>query len=157
MKNPTAVQTSKLVRSKLSPTEPSQSQIDAMAESIRSCGILQPLLVSRLGDRYEITPGGGQVRWLAAQKLGMDIVPVRVVALDDHAAAASALIFNTDREEIAPEEIIDSLERLVAEFGVNAAEIVTEQLSELQQIAAEHPEYQVRIKSLLASCEIDGL
>ncbi|AZP73799.1 ParB N-terminal domain-containing protein (plasmid) [Pseudomonas veronii] len=156
MKNPTAVQTNKLVRSKLSPKTPSQAQVDAMAESILSYGIMEPLLVTRLGDRYEITPGGGQVRWLAAKKLAMDIVPIRVVELDDHSKAAVALICNTVRENIAPEEVINSLERLVSEFGVNAADIVTERLPELQEISAEHPEFQDRIKSLLDSCEIEN-
>jgi ParB family chromosome partitioning protein len=117
---------------------------------------MEPLLVTRLGDRYEITPGGGQVRWLAAKKLAMDIVPIRVVELDDHSKAAVALICNTVRENIAPEEVINSLERLVSEFGVNAADIVTERLPELQEISAEHPEFQDRIKSLLDSCEIEN-
>lgn len=156
MKNPTAVQTNKLVRSKLSPKTPSQAQVDAMAESILSYGIMEPLLVTRLGDRYEITPGGGQVRWLAAKQLGMDIVPIRVVELDDHSKAAAALICNTVRENIAPEEVINSLERLVSEFGINAADIVTERLPELQEISAEHSEFQDRIKSLLDSCEIEN-
>jgi len=156
LKNPTAVQTNKLVRSKLSPKTPSQAQVDAMAESILSYGIMEPLLVTRLGDRYEITPGGGQVRWLAAKQLGMDIVPIRVVELDDHSKAAAALICNTVRENIAPEEVINSLERLVSEFGINAADIVTERLPELQEISAEHSEFQDRIKSLLDSCEIEN-
>ncbi|MGP0171266.1 ParB/RepB/Spo0J family partition protein [Pseudomonas sp. NCHU5208] len=150
MKTPTAVQTSKLVRSKMSPKASSQAQVDAMAESIKSFGIMEPILVTRLGDHYEITPGGGQVRWLAAQKLGMDIVPIRIVQLDDHSKAAAALIVNTTREEIAPEERISSLERLVAEFGVNAADIIKEQQSELEQAAVEHPDLHDRVQSLLA-------
>ncbi|EPG8944056.1 ParB/RepB/Spo0J family partition protein [Pseudomonas aeruginosa] len=155
MKTPTAVQTSKLVRSKISPATPSQTQVDAMAESILSDGIMVPLLVTRMGDRYEIAPGGGHVRWQAALKLGMDIVPIRVLELDDQSQAAAALIFNTAREEIAPEEVINNLERLVSEFGINAADLVTERLAELEEIAAEHPEFRDRIKSLLDSCEID--
>ena len=156
MKNPTAVQPSKLVPSDMRPAPPSQAQVETMAESILSHGIIEPILVSRVGDSYQITPGGGEVRWLAAQKLGMDIVPIRVVQLDDHSRAAAALIFNTTRESIEPEEVISNLERLVSEFGEDAAEIVKERLPELQHIAAESTEFQDRIKSLLANCNIDS-
>jgi ParB family chromosome partitioning protein len=127
-----------------------------MAESIKDLGmIVKPLEVRRVGDCYEIIDG--EVRWLAAKQLNIDIVPIQVIQLDDHTSSAAALIHNTDRESIAPDEVITSLERLVSEFGEDAAEIVLERLPELREAAATNAEFQDRVSSLLASCKIDSL
>ncbi|MBM5458705.1 ParB N-terminal domain-containing protein [Pseudomonas sp. P66] len=156
MSTPTATQTNKLVQSGSRPTAPSQAQVDAMAESIRSLGILEPLLVNRVGDRYQIIEGGGEVRWLAAQKLGMDIVPIRVVEFDDHTEATVSLMLNMTRESIAPEEAFSGLESLVAEFGEVAEETVIERLPELRGLVAANPEFQSRLDALLSSCSINS-
>lgn len=156
MASPTAIQTSKLLRNNRRLAPPSQAQVDAMAESIKDLGmIVKPLEVRRVGDCYEIIDG--EVRWLAAKQLNIDIVPIQVIQLDDHASSAAALILNTDRESIAPDEVITSLERLVSEFGEDAAEIVLERLPELREAAATNAEFQDRVSSLLASCKIDSL
>ncbi|MCO2278206.1 chromosome partitioning protein ParB [Pseudomonas aeruginosa] len=150
MASPTAIQTSKLRRNRRRRGPPSQAQVDAMVESIRALGmIVKPLDVRRVGDSYEIVDG--EVRWLAAQQLNIDIVPIQVIPLDDHANSAAALILNMDRESIAPDEVITSLERLVSEFGEDAAEIVLERLPELREAAA----FQQRVSVLMASCKID--
>ncbi|HCH7474705.1 TPA: ParB-like nuclease domain-containing protein [Pseudomonas aeruginosa] len=154
MASPTAIQTSKLRRNRRRLGPPSQAQVDAMVESIRALGmIVKPLDVRRVGDSYEIVDG--EVRWLAAQQLNIDIVPIQVIPLDDHANSAAALILNMDRESIAPDEVITSLERLVSEFGEDAAEIVLERLPELREAAASNPEFQQRVSVLMASCKID--
>lgn len=132
------------------------SQVDAMATSIKEMGILEPILVRKVGERYEITPGGGLVRWIAATKLGIDIVPIRVLQLDEEAYAVSSLIANTSREPIAPEETVGNLERLIEEFGENAADLVIEQMPSLREAAAADPELQARINALLARCKIDS-
>lgn len=119
-------------------------------------GILEPILVRKVGERYEITPGGGLVRWIAATKLGIDIVPIRVLQLDEEAYAVSSLIANTSREPIAPEETVGNLERLIEEFGENAADLVIEQMPSLREAAAADPELQARINALLARCKIDS-
>lgn len=127
-----------------------------MATSIKEMGILEPILVRKVGERYEITPGGGLVRWIAATKLGIDIVPIRVLQLDEEAYAVSSLIANTSREPIAPEETVGNLERLIEEFGENAADLVIEQMPSLREAAAADPELQARINALLARCKIDS-
>lgn len=157
MSKPTSIQTAKLVpSSRRVAARPGKAQIDAMAESIRALGmIVEPIKVRRVGDRYEITDG--EVRWLAAKQLNIDIVPIQVIPLDDHEGSAAALILNMDRESIAPEEVIKNLERLAFEFGMNAAEIVLEHLPELQDAAASNAAFRDRVNALLASCSIDSL
>lgn len=135
---------------------PAQSQVDAMAASIGAVGILEPILVRKVGACYEITPGGGMVRWLAAKKLGMDIVPIRVLQLDDEECAAASLIANMSRETIAPEEVVAQLEKLIEQFGESAADLVMEQLPELREAAATNPELQDRINAVLVRCKIDS-
>ncbi|TCV51402.1 ParB/RepB/Spo0J family partition protein [Pseudomonas sp. 460] len=156
MSTPTVFQTSKILPNSTHALPPSQSRVDAMAASIKDIGILEPILVRKVGHRYEITPGGGMVRWLAATKLGMDIVPIRVMRLDDEDCAAASLIANMTREPIAPEETVASLERLIEEFGENAAELVMEQLPDLRDAAASNPELQARINAVLARCKINS-
>lgn len=156
MSTPTVIQTSKIVPVSGPAMPPSQSQVDAMATSIKGMGILEPILVRKVGDRYEITPGGGMVRWLAATKLGMDIVPIRVLQLDEEDCAAASLITNMNRESIAPEETVGNLERLIEQFGEDVADLVMEQLPDLREAAASNPELQARINAVLARCKIDS-
>lgn len=156
MASPTAIQTSKLLRNSRRVASPSQAQVDAMAASIKDLGmIVKPLEVRRVGDSYEIIDG--EVRWLAAKQLSIDIVPIQVIQQDDHTSSVAALILNTDRESIAPDEVITSLERLVTEFCEDGAEIVLERLPELREAAATNADFQDRVSSLLASCKIDSL
>ncbi|MGQ3825494.1 ParB/RepB/Spo0J family partition protein [Pseudomonas alliivorans] len=156
MNTPTVIQTSKITPTSDLVRQPDQSQVDAMATSIKEMGILEPILIRRVGKRYEIVPGGGLVRWLAAKKLGIDIIPIRVLQLDDEAFTLSSLIANTSREPIAPKETVGNLERLIEEFGENAAELVMEQMPSLREAAAVDPELQARINALLARCKIDS-
>ncbi|SUD57905.1 ParB-like protein [Ectopseudomonas oleovorans] len=155
MSSPTVTQTSKLVRNSRRHAQPSQAQVDTMAESISALGmIVKPLEVRRVGDGYEIIDG--EVRWLAAKQLSIDIVPILVIPIGEHESAAASLILNMDRESIAPEEVLSSLERLYSEFGADAAETIKEKLSELQNAAESNPELRGRINALLASCNIDS-
>lgn len=152
---PTAIQTSKLIGNRRRPAPPTQAQVDAMVESIRSLGrIVEPLVVIPLGSSYEVLHG--EVRWLAAKQLKIDIVPIRVVELDGHVSAAASLISNLEPESIAPEEVISGLESLVSEFGNEAAETVMDRLPELREIFADSSNFRVRIGGLLASCGIDS-
>lgn len=156
MSTPTVIQTSKIMPASGPARPPSQSQVDAMATSIKELGIMEPILVRKVGERYEIIPGGGLVRWLAASELGIDIVPIRVLQLDKEACAVSSFLANTSREPIAPEETVGNLERLIEEFGENASDLVMEQMPPLREAAAADPELQARINALFARCKIDS-
>ena len=87
-----------------------------LADSIRERGVIQPLLVRGLGTgRYEII--AGEWRFRAASIAGLKEIPVRIVDVDDQAAAAMALIENMQREDLNPLEESRGLARLIEEFG----------------------------------------
>ncbi len=92
-----------------------------LAESIRAQGIMQPILVRKLTDgpnagKYEII--AGERRFRAAHLAGLETAPVLVRAVDNHAAAAMALIENMQREDLNPLEEAQGLQRLISEFGL---------------------------------------
>ena len=92
-----------------------------LAESIKAQGIMQPILVRRLGHgpndgKYEII--AGERRFRAAKLAGLDSVPVLVRNVPDEAAAAMSLIENIQREDLNPLEEAQGLQRLVKEFGL---------------------------------------
>ncbi|MEJ7930251.1 ParB/RepB/Spo0J family partition protein [Ramlibacter sp. AN1015] len=92
-----------------------------LAESIKSQGIMQPILVRKLAGgahegKYEII--AGERRFRAARLAGLDSVPVLVRDVADEAAAAMALIENIQREDLNPLEEAQGLQRLVRDFGL---------------------------------------
>ena len=91
-----------------------------LAESIRSQGVMQPVLVRPVGPResgrYEII--AGERRFRAARLAGLAEVPVLVREVGDEAAAAMALIENIQREDLNPLEQARGLQRLVSDFGL---------------------------------------
>ena len=94
-----------------------------LAESIRSQGIVQPIVVRPIGEpdaqgvqRYEII--AGERRWRAAQQAGLTEIPAIVRHIADEAAIAMALIENIQRENLNPLEEARALQRLIAEFGL---------------------------------------
>ncbi len=93
--------------------------MDVLAESVRTQGVMQPVLVRPIagdGGRYEII--AGERRFRAAKLAGLDRVPVVVHDVDDRSAAAMALIENIQREDLNPLEEARGLQRLVDEFGL---------------------------------------
>ncbi|HET8746046.1 MAG TPA: ParB/RepB/Spo0J family partition protein [Ramlibacter sp.] len=92
-----------------------------LAESIKAQGIMQPILVRRLGEgenagKYEII--AGERRFRAARLAGLDSVPVLVRDVPNEAAAAMALIENIQREDLNPLEEAQGLQRLIKDFGL---------------------------------------
>jgi ParB family chromosome partitioning protein len=92
-----------------------------LAESIKAQGIMQPILVRKLGEganagKYEII--AGERRFRAAKLAGLDSVPVLVRDVPNESAAAMALIENIQREDLNPLEEAQGLHRLVREFGL---------------------------------------
>ncbi len=90
--------------------------LEDLASSIRSQGIIQPLIVRPVGDKYEII--AGERRWRAAQLAGLTEVPVIIRHIPDEAAIAIALIENIQRENLNPIEEAIALQRLIDEFGM---------------------------------------
>ena len=98
--------------------------LEALAESIRERGVLQPLLVRPLGDgRYAIV--AGERRYRAAKMAGLAEVPVRVLDLPEKEARLLALVENLQREDLNPyEETLGVLELLSEELGKTREEVV---------------------------------
>ncbi|GLR12140.1 ParB/RepB/Spo0J family partition protein [Chitinimonas viridis] len=88
-----------------------------LAESIRTQGVIQPVLVRETGvDRYEII--AGERRWRAAQKAGLTELPAVVRKVSDEVVLVMALIENIQRENLNPLEEAVGLQRLIDEFGM---------------------------------------
>ena len=93
-----------------------EKALNALAESIRQHGVLQPILARPQPDgRFEIV--AGERRWLAARRAGLAEVPVTVRELDDRAAMEAALAENVQRRNLSPIEEAEGYERLLEEFG----------------------------------------
>jgi ParB family chromosome partitioning protein len=98
--------------------------LEDLAASIRSQGIVQPIVVRPVGapgadpasQRYEII--AGERRWRAAQMAGLADIPSVIRHVPDDAAIAMALIENIQRENLNPLEEARALDRLIREFGV---------------------------------------
>lgn len=89
--------------------------IAELADSIKSQGLIQPILVRPVeGGKYEII--AGERRWRAAQLAGLTQVPVVMRDVPDQAALAMALIENIQREDLNPLEEANGIQRLVNEF-----------------------------------------
>jgi ParB family transcriptional regulator, chromosome partitioning protein len=96
-------------------TRMDEGSLYELAESIKSQGVMQPILVRPVGDGdFEIV--AGERRFRAARLAGLDSVPVLVKAVADEAAAVMALIENIQREDLNPLEEAQGLQRLVTEF-----------------------------------------
>jgi ParB family transcriptional regulator, chromosome partitioning protein len=113
---PSALKLDRLQPGKYQPrTRMDEGSLYELAESIKSQGVMQPVLVRPVGaDRYEIIAGERRVR--AARLAGLDEVPVLVKSVPDEAAAVMALIENIQREDLNPLEEAQGLKRLVDEF-----------------------------------------
>ncbi|GAB3066801.1 ParB/RepB/Spo0J family partition protein [Stenotrophomonas tumulicola] len=101
--------------------EMDQAKLSELADSIKSQGVIQPILARQLpGGSYEIV--AGERRWRASQLAGLDEVPVVVRELDDRTVIAMALIENIQREDLNPLEEAEALQRLISEFTLTHAE-----------------------------------
>ena len=88
-----------------------------LAESIKTRGVMQPILVRQIsGGNYEII--AGERRWRAAQVAGLQEVPALIREVDDDAALAMSLIENIQREDLNPLEEALGIQRLIKEFGM---------------------------------------
>lgn len=108
----------KLVRSPYQPRRVfEETALQELADSIRSQGIIQPIVARPLADKtFEII--AGERRWRAAQLAGLNEVPVIVRDVDEATATAMAIIENLQREDLNPIEEAMGLERLMTQFGL---------------------------------------
>ena len=115
-----------VINMRISLIEPNRSQprkyfddsaISELADSVRQFGIIQPLLVQKKDDYYEII--AGERRWRAANKAGLKEIPVIVKNFSNQEAVEVSLIENIQREDLNPIEEAKAYERLVKEYGLS--------------------------------------
>lgn len=95
-------------------TEFDRDALESLAQSIKEKGVLQPLLVRKKDDKYEII--AGERRWRAAQLAGLEKVPAIVKNLSDSETLEIALIENLQRENLSAIEEAEGLNRLMSEY-----------------------------------------
>lgn len=102
----------------------SSEALEDLASSIRSQGIIQPIVVRQISkDKYEII--AGERRWRAAQIAQIDVIPCLIKNVPDESAVAIALIENIQREDLNAMEEAQALERLMVEFELTHQEVAT--------------------------------
>jgi len=95
--------------------------LDELAKSIRTHGMLQPLVVTQAGDRYQII--AGERRWRAAQLAGLRGVPVVIKETTPQQMLALALVENIQRADLNPLEEAGAYRQLMDEFGLTQDQV----------------------------------
>lgn len=96
-------------------------KLEELAASIKSQGVIEPIVVRAAGDRFELI--AGERRWRATQLAGLSEIPALVREVDDRAVVAIALIENIQREELTPLEEAQALKRLIDEFDLTHQQV----------------------------------
>lgn len=98
-----------------------ETALEELAISLKTYGMIQPIVVKPTGEYYEII--AGERRWRAAKIAGMDKVPVVVKKWEEGEAFEAALVENLQREDLNPMEEAESYQRLQEEFGLSQEKI----------------------------------
>jgi len=98
-----------------------EEHLKSLSESIKKNGILQPLLVRNIGDKYEII--AGERRFKAAKLAGLESVPVVIKNFSDKQTIEIALIENLQREDLSPIEEAWGYKRMMNEFNYTQEEV----------------------------------
>ncbi|WP_251198280.1 ParB/RepB/Spo0J family partition protein [Anaerotardibacter muris] len=96
-------------------------EIEELAASIQRNGLINPILVRRMGDQYEII--AGERRWQACRSLGMEMIPVHFWTADEDEALELALIENIQRSDLNPIEEAYGYKRLMERRGMTQSEV----------------------------------
>jgi len=97
--------------------------LEELAQSIRASGIIQPLVVQKIGSRYQLI--AGERRWRAAQRAQLLRVPVVLREVSDEQALELTLVENIQREDLNPIEQARAFDRLMEEFHLTQDEVAS--------------------------------
>jgi ParB family chromosome partitioning protein len=107
------------------PSQPRQhfddEALDELAQSIRSAGLMQPVVVRPSDHGFELV--AGERRWRAVRRLGLDRIPAIVRDVDEATAAQWAVIENVQREDLNAIERAEAFRRLINEFGLSQQDV----------------------------------
>lgn len=98
-----------------------EDELEELADSIRQNGVLQPLLVRKVGSSYEIV--AGERRYQAAQRAGLKELPVIIKEISDDEVFKLALIENLQRSDLSPLEEANGYRQLIKERGLTQEEL----------------------------------
>lgn len=98
-----------------------EAALDELARSIQSSGIVQPLVVRRIGARFQLI--AGERRWRAAQKAALSRVPAVVRDVPEEMALEMTLVENLQREDLNPIEQAHAFQRLTDEFNLTQEQV----------------------------------
>jgi len=98
-----------------------EEALDELTASIRALGVLQPILIRRDGEGYELI--AGERRWRAAKRAGLQTIPALVRDLEDVESLAQAVVENLQREDLNPLETAAAYRQLIEEFGLTHEEV----------------------------------
>jgi ParB family transcriptional regulator, chromosome partitioning protein len=101
----------------------SEAALEELAQSIQSSGIIQPLVVRRVGSRYQII--AGERRWRAAQRAQLLRVPAVLREVGDEQALELTLVENIQREDLNPIEQARAFQRLIDQFHLTQDDVAT--------------------------------
>ena len=120
-----AVQELALTQIEPNPFQPrkvfAQEQLEELAESIKTYGLLQPVLVREMGEKYQLI--SGERRYRASILAGLEKIPAIVRQIDDKQAAEMALVENLAREDLNYFEEAQGYLRLIREFSLTQEEV----------------------------------
>lgn len=127
-----------------------------LAESIRESGIVQPILVRRLGERLQIL--AGERRWRAARQVGLASVPVVVLDVPDARLLEIALVENIQREDLSPIEEAQAYHRLQEELRLTQEELARKLGRDRSTVAntLRLLRLPAEVRALLAEGRLDG-
>lgn len=98
-----------------------EEQLAALADSIREHGVLQPIVVTRVGRKYKIV--AGERRWRASKMAGLVKIPAIVRSLSDQNRLELSLIENVQREDLNAVETATAYAKLKTQFNMSVAEV----------------------------------
>ena len=131
-------------------------RLNELAASIQESGMVQPILVRRVGGRYQII--AGERRWRAAQQLGLATVPVTIRDVPDDRLLELALVENIQREELSPLEEALAFQRLQEELKLTQEEVARKVGRDRSTVANALRLLRLPrdVRDLLASGALDG-
>ena len=116
------VSISSIVRNKFQPRRNfKKEQMDELTNSIKERGIIQPIVVRKQLDKYEIV--AGERRWQAAQNAGLHEVPIVEIQADDLKSLEFAIVENVQRHDLNPLEEAQGYKRLIDEFSYDQEKV----------------------------------
>ncbi len=127
------IEMEKIVPNRFQPRKTFNDDISELAESIRAHGVLQPITVRPLGEKYEIVMG--ERRYRACEKLGMHKIPCMIVEMNDRETMEVALIENLQRQDLSPIEEALSYKRIL-EAGYITQDQLAQKLGKNQSTIA---------------------